>query len=68
MKPSFSLRMLALMLTIAMLIPSIATFASAETGEEEYVIQLIVSSSQTHSLCDENPHRPSYQGQVQHRI
>ena len=55
MKNHRFLRMLALMLTIAMLIPSIATFASAETGEEEYVIQLIVSSSQTHSRSDETP-------------
>ncbi len=46
-------RMLALMLMVVMLIPSLASFAVAEAAPEEYVIQLLVSSSQTHARSDE---------------
>ena len=53
MKNHRLLRMLALTLTVIMLIPTFATVANAQAGDEEYVIQLLVSSSQTHTRSDE---------------
>lgn len=55
MKNHRLLRLLALTLTLVMLLPMLPTFASAEATSEEYVIQLIVSSSQTLSRSDETP-------------
>lgn len=55
MKRHRFLRILALTLMFTMLIPSFVLYAGAESQEEEYVIQLIVSSSQTHSRSDETP-------------
>ena len=55
MKRHRFLRILALTLMVTMLIPTFASFASAEAADEEYVIQLIVSSAQTHSRSDETP-------------
>jgi ABC-type glycerol-3-phosphate transport system substrate-binding protein len=52
MKHTRCLQILALALTIALLLPALPAFASA-SGEEEYVIQLMVSSSQTHARSDE---------------
>ncbi|MBE0691235.1 MAG: extracellular solute-binding protein [Anaerolineae bacterium] len=51
---SFS-RMFALMLTVALLIPTFVTSATAQAQNDEYVVQLIVSSSQNHSRSDETP-------------
>ncbi len=53
MKNHRFLRLFALMVMLTMLIPTFASFAVAEAADEEYVIQLIVSSSQTHARSDE---------------
>ena len=48
-------RLLALTLTLVMLLSVLPTVAGAESAQEEYVIQLIVSSSQTKARSDETP-------------
>ena len=55
MKKHRLLRFLALTLTLVLLLPLLPTAAGAESTEEEYDIQIIVSSAQTHSRSDETP-------------
>ena len=47
MKNHRLLRLLALTLTLVLLLPMLPTVAGAEASQDEYVIQLIVSSAQT---------------------
>ncbi len=55
MKKHRLLRFLALTLTLVLLLPLLPTAAGAESTEEEYDIQIIVNSAQTHSRSDETP-------------